>query len=439
MTSIEIKNKIEVKLTLQKELLDKMANGTATEEEIKQLKDIDKEIDVLDQAYEIAVKAEKREEERKTPVNAFIPAEPKSNKSVENITRGIFGSVGGYFQAVHKSKTDTQAVENLAKLNSEVLKITNAAGMNESVPADGGVLVGTDVSTILLNKSYETGKLVSKAFKLPISQNSNSITLPVIDEVSRKNGSRYGGIQMYWEGEANQMTGTKPKMGSVELKLRNLNGLVYVTNDLLEDAAALEAWIMKKFPEEQGFKLDDAIINGTGTGMPLGIRTSGVLVKVAKETGQAAKTIIAQNVIKMFARFNGNINNALWIINGDTLPQICTMSIIIGASGVLVYNPPNGFAEAPYGTLFGIPIMPMEQCETVGTYGDIMLIDMGQYIMSDKASLKIASSMHVRFEYNEMAYRFTYRADGQPERKAPLSPFKGADTLSAFVALDNRA
>jgi hypothetical protein len=68
-----------------------------------------------------------------------------------------------------------------------------------------------------------------------------------------------------------------------------------------------------------------------------------------------------------------------------------------------------------------------------------MLIDMGQYIMSDKASLKIASSMHVRFEYNEMAYRFTYRADGQPERKAPLSPFKGADTLSAFVALDNRA
>jgi HK97 family phage major capsid protein len=60
---------------------------------------------------------------------------------------------------------------------------------------------------------------------------------------------------MYWDGEADLMTGSKPKMGTIDLKLKNLNGLVYVTNDLLEDASALEAWIMKKFPEEQASSL----------------------------------------------------------------------------------------------------------------------------------------------------------------------------------------
>jgi len=437
---MEFQKMLKAAMDKQTELLNKALteNRALTSEEQTQMDTLEVEIKNLEKSIEAQKKIVDREDANKKPVNGPIPAEPKNHKTVENITRDIFGSVGGYFQAVFKSKNEPEYGEKLGKLNTEVLKVVNAAGMNESTPVDGGVLVGTDVSTVLLDKSYETGKLVNRAFKLPISQNSNSISLPVIDEVSRKNGSRYGGIQMYWDGEAAQITGSKPKMGSVDLKLRNLNGLVYVTNDLLEDAAALEAWIMKKFPEEQGFKLDDAILNGTGNGMPLGITKSGALVKVPKEAGQAAKTIVALNVIKMFARFNGNINNAVWVINNDTLPQITTMTITIGTSGALVYMPPNGFAGAPYGTLFGIPIIPMEQCETLGTLGDIQLIDMGQYIMSDKASLKIASSMHVRFEYNETAFRFTYRADGQPERKAPLSPFKGADTLSAFVALDDR-
>lgn len=396
------------------------------------------EIANLEKSIEAEAKMAARAAANNAPVNEPLYPQPKGRDSMENITREIFGSVGGYFQAVHKSKNESEAVEKLAKLNSEVLKIANAAGMNESTPADGGVLVGTDVSTVLLAKAYETGKLVSKAFKLPISQNSNSISLPTLEETSRVNGSRYGGIQMYWQGEAEKMTGTKPKMGSVDMKLKDLNGLVYVTNDLLEDASSLEAWIMKKYPEEGGFKLDDAIINGTGAGMPKGISKSGALIVVQKEAGQAANTILAENIIKMYSRFNGNPATSVWVINGDTLPQIVTMSIAIGTSGVLVYMPPTGISGNIYGTLFGIPVMPIEQCETLGTQGDVMLIDMGQYIMADKGSLKVASSMHVRFEYNEMAFRFTYRADGQPEKNKPLTPFKGSNTVSPYVALATR-
>lgn len=438
----EMERLLALKASLKAKAEGITAKEDSTIEEINavlaEIQAVNAKIEVQKQLDAMEAEAIAAEVARKTPVNEPLYPQPKGKESVENITREIFGSVGGYFQAVHKSKNEPEYNEKLAKLNSEVLKVANAAGMNESTPSDGGVLVGTDVSTVLLAKAYETGKLVSKAFKLPISQGSNSMSLPVIDEASRANGSRYGGIQMYWEGEAAKMTGTKVKLGSVDMKLRNLNGLVYVTDDLLEDAASLEAWIMKKFPEEAGFKLDDSIINGTGAGMPLGISKSGALIKVAKEAGQAAKTILAENIIKMYARFNGNPSTSVWVVNRDTLPQVVTMSIAIGTGGVLVYMPPNGLAGNIYGTLFGIPVIPIEQCETLGTEGDIQLIDMSQYIMSDKGSLKIASSMHVRFEYNEMAFRFTYRADGQPEKNKALTPFKGSDTVSPFVALATR-
>jgi len=437
---MNFKEMLKAKLAEQEALINKAIteNRAMTPEEQAANDALEIEITNLEKTILAQAAMEARIAANKEPVNEPLYAQPKSASSVTDITREIFGSVGGYFQAVHKSKNEAEYGEKLAKLNTEVLKVSNAAGMNESTPSDGGVLVGTDVSTVLLAKAYETGKLVSKAFKMPISQGSNSISLPTLDETSRVNGSRYGGIQMYWEGEAAKMTGTKPKMGSVDMKLRNLNGMVYVTDDLLSDASSLEAWIMKKYPEEAGFKMDDAIINGTGTGMPLGISKSDALIVVAKEVGQLANTILAENIIKMYSRFNGNPSTSVWVINGDTLPQIVTMSIAIGTGGVLVYMPPTGIAGNIYGTLFGIPVMPIEQCETLGTVGDVMLIDMGQYIMADKGSLKVASSMHVRFEYNEMAFRFTYRADGRPEKNKALTPFRGANTVSPYVALATR-
>ncbi len=50
--------------------------------------------------------------------------------------------------------------------------------------------------------------------------------------------------------------------------------------------------------------------------------------------------------------------------------------------------------------------------------------------------MKAATSIHVRFVNDESVFRFTYRCDGQPAWNAPLTPFKGTNTLSPFIALD---
>ena len=326
------------------------------------------------------------------------------------------------------------------KIDNRLLVKNAATGLNEGVNSDGGFLVQHDFVAELLKRAYETGVLASKVRKIPISTGANGIKINGIDETSRANGSRMGGIQAYWENEADLYVGSKPKFRQIELNLKKLTGLCYATDELLSDAAALESILSEGFAEEFGFKIDDAIINGSGAGQPLGILNAPSLVSVTKETGQAAGSIVVENIVKMWSRCYGRSRmNAAWYINQDIEPQLYTMSLAVGTGGVPVYMPANGLSDSPYSTLFGRPVIPLEQCQTIGTVGDIILSDFSQYIIADKGSIKSDVSVHVRFLYDEQVFKFVYRVDGQPIWHSPLTPFKGTNTQSPHVALATRA
>jgi HK97 family phage major capsid protein len=100
--------------------------------------------------------------------------------------------------------------------------------------------------------------------------------------------------------------------------------------------------------------------------------------------------------------------------------------------------PANGLSGMPYGTLFGRPVIPVEYRETLGTKGDIILADFGQYVIADKGGVTSAVSIHVRFIYDEQCFRFTYRVSGQSFWNTPLSPYRGTNTISPFVVLETR-
>lgn len=316
----------------------------------------------------------------------------------------------------------------------ERLSTRAASGLNESTPSDGGFLVQQDFVTELLKRTYETGILASKVKKIPISTNANGLKINAVDEDSRANGSRWGGVQTFWEAEADEHTGSKPKFRQMELSLKKLTGLCYATDELLQDAAALEAVIRQAFAEEFGFKMDDAILSGSGEGEPLGILNSGALVKVEKEKDQK-DTIMVENLIKMWNRlWSKSRANAVWYINQEIEPFLYTLKL----GDKPVYIPAGGISEKPYGTIFGRPVVPLEQCSAAGEVGDIILADVGQYLLIDKGGIKAASSIHVRFLYDENVFRFIYRVDGKPIWNKPLAPYKGKATVSPFITLDRR-
>lgn len=392
-----------------------------SEDEQKDIDKYEEEIRAWDESIGRAEKLVAIEpEDRSTEKPEVKPTPAKDNEK-------RFASFGEQLMAAYRAATPGGKVD-------ERLTTRAASGLNESTPSDGGFLVQQDFVTELLKRTYETGILASKVKKIPISTNANGMKINAIDEDSRANGSRWGGVQTYWEGEADEITASKPKFRQMELSLKKLTGLCYATDELLQDAAALEAVIRQAFAEEFGFKIDDAILSGSGEGEPLGILNSGAIVTVAKEASQT-DTITVENLIKMWNRlWSRSRANAVWYINQELEPYLYTLKI----GDKPVYIPAGGLSEKPYGTLFGRPVVPIEQCSAAGEVGDIILADIGQYLLIDKGGIKSASSIHVRFLYDENVFRFIYRVDGKPIWTKPLTPYKGSATVSPFVTLAKR-
>lgn len=322
-------------------------------------------------------------------------------------------------------------------------------GASEGVAADGGFLVQTDFSNELLQNTYEGGEIASRIRRIPIGVNANGLAANGIDESSRANGSRWGGIRSFWTGEAQLMTASQPKFKRIKMELDKLTGLCYVTDELLQDATALQSWLRQAFRDEFLFKIEDAVMNGNGSGMPLGFLNSGATITVPKEASQPAGTIAAENILKMWARMPARLRkNAVWYVNQDVEPQLYQFNIkvknVAGTENIggiaapqVIYTPPGSNGNT-LGTLMGRPVVPVEYAATLGTAGDITLADLSQYLAIEKGAVEEASSIHVRFLYNETAFRFVYRFNGQPIWAAPMTPYKGTATQSPFIVLQTR-
>lgn len=352
--------------------------------------------------------------------------------------------------AAHVSVEDNRVKKPWASLGEQLIAVKEhartsgrnadprllaALGSNEAVDAEGGFLVEPEFAPGLWKRTYDTGMVASRCTDMDMK--SNRLIMNAVDEDSRVNGSRWGGIQAYWQYEASTYTATKPKFRPMQLTANKLIGLCYATDELLEDQTALESYIGEAFPDEFAFKIDDAIINGPGAGAPLGVLNSGSVIVQSKDSGQAANTISTTNVLNMWNRlWTRSRATSVWFVGSNVEPQLYPLTLGSGTAVRLLYFPPDG--NSPYGTLLGRPVIPIEQAAALSSQGDLMLFDMKSYLLPKKRGMQTDSSIHVAFLTGEQAFRFTLRLDGQPFWKSPLTPYKGSTTVSPFVVLQNR-
>lgn len=356
-----------------------------------------------------------------------------------------FANVGEFLQAVAvASDPGTWGVRlGAAKRDMLMNKMASynaaATGMSVGTPSDGGFLVRKDWSTAMLDRARDQAVLLPRCRNVPIGGEFDSLEYPYVDETSRATGSRWGGVQVYWISEAGTATAKAPKIGKGELRLEELMGLAYATERLVRDAAALESLLGGAFESEFGFVVDNAIIRGTGVGQPAGFFSPGAaLVTVAKETAQVTDTVNVQNVLKMYARMPSRLKSGgIWLIHPDVMTQLPTL--VIGQMPVWI--PPGNLTQAPGGLLLGKPVVEIEQASELGKAGDIMFVNLNEYVVISKANegLRYDTSMHVRFLNAEMAFRWMFRINGQPTWKQSVTPFTGAlGNWSPFIALADR-
>jgi HK97 family phage major capsid protein len=345
-----------------------------------------------------------------------------------------FKSMGDQLYAV-KQATLTQGRQLAPRLKGLNIK---QLGANELVGSEGGFLLEPSFVAELLKPLHDAGPFSSRAAKLAIGPNANGVTVRAIDETSRATGSRWGGIEGKRLAEAGTKLPTEPAFRLIELRLKKYAVLCYATEELLQDTTALAGIITQGCSEELDFMVNDDILNGLGVAGPLGILNSGALVTADAEGGQLADTIVTENIVNMWARMHPRSkSNSVWFINPNVIPQLYLLEFVVGIGGYPAFMGPGSLPNSPSGSLLGRPVVETEFNPTLGDVGDILLADMSQYVMIDK-DVQAASSIHVQFLTDQVAFRFVYRCDGQPKIAAPLTPYKGAGTLGPFVALAAR-
>jgi len=320
-------------------------------------------------------------------------------------------------------------------------RAAGTGGMVMAVGADGGLLLQGETSMDMIKNGFGNSAVLSRAANRDLG-NSQFVDLIGIDETSRADGSRGGGVRVYTDKELALMTQSKTKFDKIRLEPKRLTGMYFASDEILQNAPLLTGEMNELFTEEFAFKGQDLAINGNGSGTALGIMNSGCLVTVAKETDQTAATITFANLVKMKARIRlRNRNSLVWIANQDVEPQLYQLSLPVGTGGSVmpVYIPSANQTDGVAGMLMGIPIIFVEQCSTLGTVGDIILGDWSMYYAANKGGLESASSIHLKFDYNQTAFRFVTWFDGQPRMKSAITPYKGSNTVSPFVALATRS
>lgn len=347
------------------------------------------------------------------------------------------GFFGAQLQAVRRAAMALKEGRPLSAGDHDLLKPMQAAatGLNTDVGSEGGFLVQPERSNVILQRSYTQGQVLSRVNRMPIGAGSNGMTMNAIDETSRADSSRFGGIVSTWVGQGNSVTSGKPKFRPIELKLRKIMATVYATDEQLADAVALEGWVNRYLPLELTFRAEDAVFNGLGANQPLGVLNSGAVISV---TRSQSSRILSEDLRAMVNRLWAPLwPNAAFFVDQSTLGEFDLLAVPVGTGGALdpSYKPAGSMAGQVFGTYKNIPIIPVEYCAALGTSGDIILVNLDEYIVIDKGGVDQAVSIHVAFLTDEQVFRFIYRVDGQLTWNAALTPKSGGSTLSCAVKL----
>ena len=345
-----------------------------------------------------------------------------------------FRTMGEFVQAVFQAEKPGTKIDERLLIGGGRNAAAPGTFSNEAAGQDGGFLVPPQFSQEIFKLSLGEDSLLPLTDNVEIS--GNSMAFPK-DETTPWGTN---GIRAYWQGEAATAVATKPVLGLATLRLKKLMALVPTTDELLDDANALTSYLPEKVALSIRWKTNESILFGAGNGVPLGALAAGATVTVAKESGQATQTLVAQTLAKMIARLpTGSFANAVWIINNDVLPALFTLTL----GNYPIYMPMGltvgGIQASPYGTLLGRPVFVSQHANTFSSQGDILLVDLKYYQTITKAGgMQTATSMHLYFDADLTAFRTTFRMDGQSKIVAPISPAKGSTTMSPFIQLAAR-
>jgi len=221
----------------------------------------------------------------------------------------------------------------------------------------------------------------------------------------------------YWVAEGALKTSSHGSFGQASLVLKEVAGLVLVTNDLLEDASpSVDAIIKQDLVAQLSLAEDLAFIQGTGGAQPLGVYNDPLIPTVTLGGGNGAVPTFDDLMNAMYAIEAANASYTGWLIHPRTKN---TLRQLKDGNGQYLYHL-GDLSKAEPDRLLGLPVFKSTQIPITLTFGlsaatcsYIILGDWREFAIGEKAGAGIVLDVSKEryFELDQTAIRAVRRVD----------------------------
>lgn len=413
---------------LLKELREKQAAGTITDEEIKQLQAIEADIKaegdesddekaIEDLATKLADKANSQVDEKLTRMEEIIKGleskpEVKVTKSGSDkmIVDAEMGEVS--VKQLEDTKVEIQDRKDRGKKNTVVSKKSihfvealikqdrqKLQILVEGTAASGGYLVPEEFANMIVEDRRDATIMRQLATVIPVS--TDTFHLPTL--ASRP--------KTFWRSEAAVKNTSTAQFGEIVLTPYSLASIVPLSNELVADASlgtggSIVSMIAGLMGTALAEEEDKAFWTGNGSGKPTGIDNYIFTTLTANATDVSRADTLIQALYKLPQGYRGN---AVVVANKNTWAKIATLK---DSNNQYLLT---GLANSPSPVLRGRPIYEQND---IGD-GKVFIGDFRDYYIADRQGVTVDVSTEATvggtsaFENNLTYVRVESRVDGE--------------------------
>ena len=287
----------------------------------------------------------------------------------------------------------------------------------------GSYLVPVEYPAMMIEASVKQSPLLDKVWRWPM--NASIVHIP---KLFQADGSYFGGVRFQNAGGVSDSGGkitnkgegvlikhTRPNIERIKLEAKKIVAGLVLTDEIIQDSVInIVNYVTGLLVRAWQYKLEYYVIQGDGVDEPLGIVNDPAVIAAAIPRIKSGELNY-----KDLVRLDGDLDeifseDAFWLLRKKTLADLRLKTDAFG----------QPIVKETWGERMGIPLLTpsilaspyhvTKNVRPLGDEGDVIIGNMGMYILGIRSDMRIDISDAPRFEYDETNVRFVARLDGKP-------------------------
>ena len=280
-------------------------------------------------------------------------------------------------------------------------------------PSAAQNLVPQEFSAVLQQLPFDVPSVLDRVTVVPSV--TGTVTWPALVQTT---GNEFGGVAFQWLGEGAEKPETEPEFEQLEISTHELSGYTEISERLLSRSSInLETLLATLYRGAMVYTIDNAILQGSGTGQPLGIVNTAGINLVTRNTDNVVNysdLVNLKHAVKGVHRSGSN-----YVVEDSVEAGLELQTDTLGRPLFRA-----SMANGPFDRLIGYPYIVGTNNPTLGTSGDIIFGNLRHYVLVMEEEITLARSEHVKFRENKVAFKVFTVVGGrllQPRGMAILS------------------